>query len=120
MSDKPEIEIIDPDNPPEVADVPLEDAEVFRGLRSLALQSISVLVIEADELQGKIKESQTKPKKDLYTKKFNKVKEKFQDEIARLVQIEHTMKENNIPFDPPEDEQPKKAEQVDQEEGSAW
>lgn len=84
--------------------VPAEDAEVFRGLRSLALQSMSVLIREAEEIQTKIKESKTKPKKDLYTKRFNKVKNKFQDEVARLTQIEHTMKENGIPFEVEEED----------------
>lgn len=79
--------------------VPKEDGDMFRGLRVLALQSMTNLLKQANEFQQKINESKTKPKKDLYTKKFNKIKVKFQDEIARLAQIEHTMKINNIPFE---------------------
>ena len=86
-------------------EVPQEDGEVFRGLRSLALQSMAILIKEAEELQTKIKESKTNPKRDLYTKKFNKVKTNFQDEVARLAQLEHTMKENDIPFEVEEEEE---------------
>jgi hypothetical protein len=76
---------------------------MFRGLRGLALQSISLLVKDAEVIQTNINTAKTKPKRDFYHKKLNKVKIKFQDEVARLVQIEHTMKDNNIPFEAPEE-----------------
>ncbi len=88
------------DNQPQA--VPESDAEVFRGLRSLALQSISLTVKDAEAIQVKLNNSKTKPKKDFYHKKLSKVKARFQDEVARLVQIEHTMKLNDIPFEAPE------------------
>lgn len=90
----------------EAPGVPVEDGDMFRGLRALALQSMAGLITQAEEYQQKINDSKTAPKRKLYTKKFNKVKAKFQDEIARLAQIEHTMKENDIPFEiEPEEEE---------------
>lgn len=79
----------------EIAQFEAEMAHFKRAYR-LTVNSMAILVRDANELQTKIAESKTAPKKELYTKKFNKVKEKFQDELARMVQLEHILKENGI------------------------
>lgn len=80
-------------------ELPEEVVENFKRLFKLTANSLALYAKEANDYQNKIHESKTKPKKDLYQKKFNKVKQKFQDELARAIQLKHIIDENNISLD---------------------
>tara|TARA_S200002703_G_C3662152_1_gene203366 strand:+ start:237 stop:584 length:348 start_codon:yes stop_codon:yes gene_type:complete len=80
-------------------EVPEEDAINFKRLFRLSANALAAYMVEANEYQLKLAEAKTKPKRDLYTKKFNKVRDKFQDELHRLNQLNHIMKENDISLD---------------------
>ena len=88
-------------------DMPEEAKAAFRALYRLSQKTLAAYVAEADTLQKKIDAAKTAPKKNLYKRKFNKVKKKFQDELGRLNQIDQIMKDNNI--DPPTNEDEEEA-----------
>lgn len=46
--------------------------------------------------KNKVDEAKTKPKKDLYNKKFKKVQKEFIDNTARLDALQRILQENNI------------------------
>lgn len=85
--------------PQDVEKVPLNDANQFRHLFRLSSNILANLTKEAMTYQMEISNAKTKPKVDLFTKKFNKVKVKFHDEFHRLHQIKHIMEVNDISFE---------------------
>jgi hypothetical protein len=85
-----EPEYVEPDNLPE------EDIANFRKLYQLSNETIGSYMHTAAKLQDNIKTAKTSYKVDLYTKKFKKIKEKFQDELARNIQLETFFKDNGI------------------------
>lgn len=72
------------------------DLDQFKRAYRLTLNSMALIVKEANDFQNKLNVATTKPKKDLYAKKFKKTKSKFQDELTRLIQLEHILKENGV------------------------
>ena len=76
--------------------IPDEDLEQFKRAYRLTLNSMALFVREAQANQTKMAKSKTKPKLDYYTKKFKKNREKFQDELKRLIQLEHILKTNGV------------------------
>jgi hypothetical protein len=85
-----EPEYVEPDNLPE------EDIANFRKLYQLSNETLGSYMHTSVKLQGNIKTAKTSYKVDLYTKKFKKLKEKFQDELARNIQLETFFKDNGI------------------------
>ena len=84
-----------PKNPP----VPDQDKEALLELHRLTSLSVRQYLKEAKQFQEMAKNAKTSYKKEYYGKKFLKLRPKFQDELTRLHQIEHILKENGIPFD---------------------
>lgn len=76
--------------------VPAADAEVLKTLHDVTVQSLLLYATEATKFHKNMSAAKTKHKIDLYQRKFNKIKPKFQDELARLLQIEQIMKDNGI------------------------
>jgi len=76
--------------------VPAADAEALKTLHDVTVQSLLMYATVATKYTKTIAEAKTNHKRDLYERKFNKIKPKFQDELARLLQIEQIMKDNKI------------------------
>jgi|AntRauTorcE11897_2_1112592.scaffolds.fasta_scaffold00078_94 putative cell wall-binding protein len=76
--------------------VPEEDLVQFKRAYRLTLNSMAILVKEANGHQNKLNTATTTPKRNLYKNKFDKTKVKFQDELKRLVQLEHILKTNGV------------------------
>lgn len=76
--------------------IPAADAESLKILHGVTEQSLLIYATEATKITKIISEAKTNHKKDLYQRKFNKIRPKFQDELARLLQIEQIMKDNGI------------------------
>jgi hypothetical protein len=81
--------------PPE--ELPEDEINAFRQLYKLSNETLGMHMHNAAKLQANIKTAKTAYKVDLYTKKFKKLKEKFQDELARNIQLETFFADNGIP-----------------------
>lgn len=85
--------------------MPDEIKIVFRSLYELTNQSMIAYAVEFAKYRKDADEAKTKAKADLFMRKSNKTRKKFQDELSRLNQIKSIMDENKI--DIPEPKKPK-------------
>lgn len=92
--------------------IPKAEIDQFKRLFRLTANLSATLMTDAYKHQVAINEAETKAKKEYHTKKFNKVKREWQDEVARLLQLKHIFDVNEISF---EDDDPEKCESCGEE-----
>lgn len=73
-----------------------KELKQFEYAYRLTLNHMAILVRDANKYQTYIKEAKTTPKRTLYENKFKNTKQEFQDELKRLIQLEHILKENDV------------------------
>lgn len=76
--------------------VPQADADALIATYIATENIVSKLAMEATRYTQHIANAKKPHTKDLYKRKFSKIRPKFQDELARLTQLDHVLKENNI------------------------
>ena len=78
------------------ADMPEMERMAFAQLYKLSQKTLALYAKEADEYLTKAKEAKTNHKRDLYQRKFNNVKTKFQDELGRFNNLNSIIEEHGI------------------------
>lgn len=128
MDEKPTFSVSDhytPDDP----EVQEKEKEInyYIGLYRVAMRAQSHLIQEVLIYQDKADKATTKPKKDLYLKKVDKVRNEFQDVLVRVANISTYLEAEGIDVsklmddayadtDPEQDEKADSSDSEDQEE----
>jgi hypothetical protein len=81
-----------PPTPP----IPPEDVKVLKQVYLTTAAEVAIIAAQATRFQRNISEAKTKHKRDLYERKFNKIRPKFQDELIRLQQAKQILDDNGI------------------------
>lgn len=77
-------------------DMPDPERKVFKQLYKLSKQTLALLMAEADGYMSKSKEGKTKHKRDLFKRKFNNTKKKFQAELGIFNNLQSIVDDHDI------------------------
>ena len=83
-------------------DMPEQERKVFAQLYKLSQKTLAAYAIEADGFRVNAEKAKTKHKRDLYQRKFNNVKKKFQEELTRFHNLQTIVDTHGIEI--PDDE----------------
>jgi len=77
-------------------DMPDAERDAFAQLYKLSKQTLALYMSEADDYMSKSKEAKTHHKRDLYKRKFNNTKKKFQAELGIFNNLQGIVDDHNI------------------------
>ena len=77
-------------------DMPEAERQAFKQLYLLSQKTLALYMSEADGFMTKSKEAKKKHTRDLYQRKFNNTKAKFQEELGRFNNLQAIVDEHGI------------------------